>query len=351
MKAALLTDYHRALEVTTTDDPAILAPDDVIVRVGAAGVCRTDLHLQDGQFDDVHRSAGISLPFTCGHETAGWIAELGPGVSHLKVGDPVLLHPVATCGHCRACRAGNDMHCVRSRTPGILGPGGFAEYMVTGARALVPIPDGLQPADVASLACAGLTVYHAVKKAIPLAVPGSYTVVLGAGGLGHLAVQMLRVLTQSELIVVDRSQAALDHARGLGADHVVLARDDRSHLQEIRDAMRGGGAQVVFDCIGEHGVQNDAVQLLAANGVDFLIGYGGRLEFDILTQALFPETSFVGNVCGTYNDLVELLALARRGAVRLKTTTFGLDQVNTAMDSLRAGTVVGRGVLVPGHCC
>jgi NAD+-dependent secondary alcohol dehydrogenase Adh1 len=351
MRAALLTAYNKALELANTSDPTILAPDDVIVRVGAAGVCRTDLHLQDGQFDDVHRGIGLSLPFTCGHETAGWIEEVGPGVTHLKKGDAVLLHPVATCGHCRACRAGNDMHCTNSRTPGILGPGGFAEYMVTGARALVPIPEGLQPADVASFACAGLTVYHATKKAITLAVPGSYTVILGAGGLGHLAVQMLRALTASDIIVVDRSQAALDHASQLGADHIVLAKDDRSHIQEIRDIMKGGGAQVVFDCVGEHGVQNDAVQLLAANGVDFLIGYGGRLEFDILTQALFPETSFVGNVCGTYNDLVELLALARRGAVKLKTTTFGLEQINTAMDSLRAGTMVGRGVLVPGHCC
>lgn len=348
MKAALLTHHHEAFEVTTVEDPVIAHPTDVIVKVGAAGICRTDLHLQEGQLDAVQRSAGVGLPFTCGHETAGWIAEVGPAVTHLKVGQPVLLHPVATCGYCRACRAGNDMHCSQSVFPGVLAPGGFAEYVKTGARAIVPIPDGLSPADVASFACAGLTVYHAVKKAIPLAVPGSRTVILGAGGLGHLAIQLMRALTQTDLIVVDRAPSALDHARQCGADEVVLAREDRSHLAEVRELTGGAGADVVFDCIGEHGVQNDAAQLLGPNGVDLLIGYGGRLEIDILTQGLFPEASFVGNICGTYNELVELLHLARRRAVKLTTTTFGLDGVNDALDRLRQGRLVGRGVLIPG---
>lgn len=347
MKSALLSAYHRDFDLATVGDPVISSPTDVIVKVGAAGICRTDLHMQEGQLAAVQESAGIRLPFTCGHETAGWVAEVGAGVTHLKVGDPVVLHPVATCGYCRACRAGNDMHCPNSVFPGVLAPGGFAEYVKTGARAAVPIPAGLAPAQVASFACAGLTVYHAVKKAIALAYPGSFTVVLGAGGLGHLAIQLMRALTQTDLIVIDRSQAALDHAREWGADHVILAQQDGSHVQHIRDLTHGGGAQVVLDCIGEHGVQNDAVKLLAANGTDMLIGYGGELNIDILTQALFPETSFVGNICGTYNELAELLVLARRGAVKLTTTCYELGQVNEALGLLRAGKMVGRAVLVP----
>ena len=347
MKTALLSAYHHDFELASVEDPVISAPMDVIVKVGAAGICRTDLHMQEGQLAGVQQSAGIHLPFTCGHETAGWVAEVGAGVTHLKIGDPVVLHPVASCGFCRACRAGDDMHCTNSLFPGVLAPGGFAEYVKTGARALVPIPSGLEPADVASFACAGLTVYHAVKKAIPLAYPGSFTVVLGAGGLGHLAIQLVRALTQTDLIAVDRSQRALDHARSWGADHVVLAREDGSHVQYIRDITGGGGAQVVLDCIGEHGVQNDAVKLLAANGTDLLIGYGGELNIDILTQALFPEASFVGNICGTYNELAELLTLAKRGAVKLTTSCFDLGEINDAMGILRAGKMLGRGVLIP----
>lgn len=347
MKAALLTEYGQPIEIGSVADPDIVAPSDVIVKVGAAGLCRTDLHLQDGELAPALAAAGVELPFTCGHETAGWVAEVGSMVSHVKVGDRVLLHPVATCGYCQACRAGNDMHCSDSRFPGVFAPGGFAEYVRTGARAVVPIPEGLEFADVASMACAGLTVYHAVKKAIPLAYPGSKTVILGAGGLGHLAIQLMRALSQSDLIVCDRSSLALDHAKIWGADHIVLAREDGSHVEQIRDLTEGRGAQVVFDCVGEHGVQNDAVKLLGANGTDFLVGYGGVLEVDILGQALFPETSFVGNICGTYNELVELLQVARRGAVKLTSTSYRLDDINGAMHALRDGTLVGRGVLVP----
>lgn len=347
MKTALLTAYNQDFQVTTVPDPEITGPNDVIVRVGAAGVCRTDLHMQEGQLDAAQKAAGIALPFTCGHESAGWVEEVGAGVTHLKVGQAVVLHPLATCGVCRSCRAGNDMHCTASSFPGIFAPGAFAEYVKTGARACVPIPAGLEPADVAAFGCAGLTVYHAVKKAVPLAYPGSFTVVLGAGGLGHLAIQLMRSLSQTDLIVVDRSELALSHAKAWGADHVVQTKADGSHVQQIRELTGGAGAQVVLDCIGEHGVQNEAVAMLGANGVDFLIGYGGKLEIDILGQALFPETSFVGNICGTYNELAELCVLARRKAVKLATTKFELGQINEVLGKLREGKLVGRGLLVP----
>ena len=347
MKAAQLAEYHKDFKIGTVADPVITGPMDVIVRVGAAGVCRTDLHMQEGQLDAAHKGAGVCLPFTCGHETAGWVAEVGVGVTHVKVGDAVLLHPVAGCGFCRACRAGNDMHCQASMFPGVFAPGGFAEYVKTGARAVLPLPEGVAPIDVASFACAGLTVYHAVKKAVPHANPGSTVVVLGAGGLGHLAIQLMRALSQAEVVAVDQSPVALENARSWGADAVVLARPDRGHIAEIRDMTEGRGAQVVLDCIGEHGVQNDAVELLGANGIDMLIGYGGELKVDILSQALFPETSFVGNICGTYNELAELVALQKRGAVKIASTPFGLDNVNDALNTLRAGKMVGRGVIVP----
>ena len=349
MRAALLRQYREDFAVGEVPDPVISSPDDVIVRVGAAGFCRTDIHMWDGQFDAAQKAAGVGLPFVCGHETAGWVAEVGGGVSHIAVGDAVLLHPLATCGYCKACRGGDDMHCVAGVFPGLFAPGGFAEFVKTNARAVVPIKGGLTPVDVAPLADAGLTAYRAVRKALPLAVPGTRTVVLGAGGLGHIGIQALRALSQTEIIVVDRNPEALEHARGWGADHVVLSKQDRSHVQEVRDLTDGAGAEVVIDYVGEGGAERDGVELLGPNGVDFLVGYGGRLDVEILSQALFPETSFVGNICGTYNELVELLALAARGAVTLTTTAFPLEGINEALHALDEGRMIGRGVLVPNE--
>lgn len=349
MRAALLTQYREDFTIGEVPEPTITSPNDVIVRVGAAGFCRTDIHMWDGQFDAAQKGAGIDLPFVCGHETAGWVQEVGDGVSHIAVGDAVLLHPLATCGYCKACRAGDDMHCVAGVFPGLFAPGGFAELVKTNARAVVPIKGGLTPVDVAPLGDAGLTAYRAVRKALPLAVPGTRTVVLGAGGLGHIGIQALRALSQTEIIVVDRNPEALEHARGWGADHTVVAKEDRSHVAEVKDLTDGAGAEVVIDYVGEGGAERDGVELLGHNGVDFLVGYGGTLEVEILSQALFPETSFVGNICGTYNELVELVALAARGAVRLTTTTFPLDGVNEALHALDEGRMIGRGVLVPNE--
>lgn len=347
MRAALLTGYEKDFEVATIDDPTITAPNDVIVKVGAAGFCRTDIHLWLGQFDALQKGAGLDpLPFLCGHETAGWVAEVGAGVTHVKVGDAVLLHPLATCGVCKACRAGDDMHCAAGVFPGVFAPGGFAEYVKTNARAVVPIKGDLQPVDVAPLGDAGLTAYRAVRKALPLATPGTRTVILGAGGLGHIGIQALRALSATEIIVVDRSEEALAHAKGWGADHTVLAREDRSHVEEIKDLTDGLGAEVVIDYVGEGGAEQDAIDVLQAGGTDFVVGYGGKLSVDIL-QVVLTEINFVGNICGTYNELVELMALAASGRVKLTTTTFPLEGVNDALNSLNEGRLIGRGVLVP----
>ncbi len=348
MKAALLADYHNDWVVEDVPDPGIEGPDDVIVRIGAAGFCRTDIHIWDGQFDPAWKEAGIGLPFIPGHETAGWIQEVGSAVHHVSVGDAVLLHPLVTCGYCHFCRAGDDMQCTDSVFPGCFAPGGFAEHIKTNARAIVPLRPGVTPVDVGPLGCAGMTAYGAVKKALPYAYPGSYTVALGAGGLGHIGIQALRALSQTEIIVVDRNEEALEHARGWGADQTVQARPDGSHVQEIKDRT-GGGAQVVLDFVGEAGAEREAVLMLGKKGVDILIGYGGRLDVEILSEAIFPETSFLGSIVGSYNDAVELVALVARGAVKLTKTTFPLEGVNDALHALDEGRMIGRGMLVPNE--
>ena len=347
MRAARLVEYNQPFQIDRIDDPSILAPTDVIVKVGAAGFCRTDIHLWLGQFAEFHAAAGVeALPFVCGHENAGWVAEVGPGVTHIKVGDPVLLHPQGTCGYCHACRAGDDMHCTAPIFPGLSAQGGFAEYVRSNARAVVPIPPGLDPVQVVPLADGGLTAYRAVKRALPRAFPGTSTVVIGAGGLGHIGIQALRALSQTEIIVVDCNERALQNARGWGADQVVLSASDHSHVAEIHD-LTDGGADVVIDLVGEAGAELEAVDMLGPNGVDIIAGYGGTLVAEIQPKILVPEASFVGTIVGTYNELVELLHLTRRGAVRPERTTFPLEGVNDAMAELEAGRITGRGVLIP----
>ena len=226
MKAVRLHKYHERPSVDEVPEPKVTDPLDVLVRVGAAGLCRTDLHIYEGQWEHLTHP---ELPFTLGHENAGWVEEVGSAVSNVAVGDTVILHPHITCGLCRYCRAGDDMHCVNSRFPGVDGTdGGMADYLLTGARSVVKLDSSLQPADVAALADAGLTAYHAVKNAVPLLYPGTTALVIGAGGLGHIGVQTLKALTPATIIVLDRSQAALDLVSGYGADRTVLADDSSS---------------------------------------------------------------------------------------------------------------------------
>ena len=151
-----LTGYRQDFEIGEVPEPEITAPTDVIVRVGAAGFCRTDIHIWDGQFDEAWKGAGIGLPFIPGHETAGWVQEVGSAVKHVSVGDAVLCHPLVTCGYCHFCRAGDDMQCTDSVFPGF-GATGWdgAVHASTNARAFVPLPAGLTPVDVAPPAAPG----------------------------------------------------------------------------------------------------------------------------------------------------------------------------------------------------
>ena len=185
MKAVRLRSFHQAPVVDEVPEPKISGPLDVVVKIGGAGVCRTDLHIIDGQWD---AAMGTPLPYVLGHENAGWVHEVGSAVTSVAPGDTVILHPTPTCGLCRACRAGQDMHCGASTFPGLSSDGGMADYLLTSARACVKLDSSTRPQDVAALADAGITAYHAVRKAIPLLYPGTTCVVIGAGGLGHIGI-------------------------------------------------------------------------------------------------------------------------------------------------------------------
>ena len=170
MKAVRLHKFHSTPVVDDVPEPKVSGPLDVIVKIGGAGVCRTDLHIIEGQWDAAMHTP---LPYILGHENAGWVHEVGSAVTNVAVGDTVILHPTPTCGLCRACRAGDDMHCENSTFPGLSTDGGMAEYLLTSARACVKLDPSTQPQDVAALADAGITAYHAVRKAMPLLYPGT----------------------------------------------------------------------------------------------------------------------------------------------------------------------------------
>ena len=341
MEAVRLHEYEERPVVEEVAEPEITDPLDVIVRIGGAGLCRTDLHIIEGQWKE---KSGVELPYTLGHENAGWVHEVGTAVTNVAKGDAVIVHPLITCGLCHACRAGDDMHCAANLFPGISTNGGFADLLKTNARAVVKLPDGVEPKDVAAHADAGLTAYHAVKKAEQLLYPGTTAVVIGAGGLGHIGIQSLKVLTAARVIVVDRSEGSLELARECGADDVVLA--DGEEVEAIRERTNGLGAEAVIDFVGEGGALEDSIAMLREGGTHYVIGYGGVLSIPAI-DIISAEINFVGNLVGTYNDLAELMTLQAEGKVSLHTSAYPLDAVNDAMDDLDGGRLHGRGILIP----
>jgi NAD+-dependent secondary alcohol dehydrogenase Adh1 len=341
MKAARLHEYHQPLKLDEVGEPERLDALDVVVRVGAAGLCRTDLHIQEGQWAE---KSQVELPYTLGHENAGWVHAIGSGVTNVEAGDTVIVHPFIACGVCRPCREGDDMHCTGGSFPGINRDGGFADLLLTNARSVVKLDPSLEPTAIAALADAGLTAIHAVKKAIPVLGAGTKAVVIGAGGLGHIGIQCLKAYTPTEIIVVDPSDKALELARELGADHTVMV--DGSQRDKVQELTDGRGAEAIIDFVGEKGAIEDGIEMLQDGGFYYVIGYGENLNvptIDIISR----EISFIGNLVGTYVDLEDLMTLTAQGKVTLHTSTYPLDAINEAMADLDNGRVQGRAILVP----
>jgi NAD+-dependent secondary alcohol dehydrogenase Adh1 len=341
VNAARLHAYREALRLDEVDEPKIDGPLDVIVRIGAAGLCRTDLHIQEGQWAE---KSGVELPYTPGHENAGWVHEIGSAVSNVEVGDTVIVHPFISCGLCLPCRRGDDMHCMNGSFPGINRDGGFADFLKTSARSVVKLDPSLQPKDIAALADAGLTAIHAVKKAIPVLGPGTRAAVIGAGGLGHIGIQCLKAMTPTEVIVIDPSEPALAMAGELGADHTIKV--DGSQVEQVKDLTGGLGAEAIIDFVGEKGAIQDGIAMVRDGGFYYVIGYGENIDIPTI-DVISREISFIGNLVGTYNDLSELMTLTAQGKVSLHTTTYPLDAINDAMADLDGGRLQGRGILIP----
>jgi NAD+-dependent secondary alcohol dehydrogenase Adh1 len=341
MRAVQVTDYHQNLQVAEVPIPTPTGPFDVVVKIGGAGVCRTDLHILEGQWAE---KSQVQLPYTIGHENAGWVHAIGSAVTNVREEDKVIVHPLVTCGLCRACRSGDDVHCEASSFPGIDTNGGYAEYLKTSARSVVKIDEALEPADVAALADAGLTAYHAAAKAARRLTPRDRCVIIGAGGLGHIGIQVLKALSPAELIVVDRNPEAVKLAVSIGAHHGVVA--DGTHIEHVLELTGGNGAEAVIDFVGEGGSTGEGVRMLHRAGDYHVVGYGENINVPTI-DIISTEINFIGNLVGSYNDLCDLMALAARGAVTLHTAKYRLDDFQSAIDDLDAGNVRGRAILIP----
>ena len=323
-------------------EPRATGPFDVVVKIGGAGVCRTDLHIIEEQWAE---KSGVTLPYTIGHENAGWVHEVGPAVTNVEVGDTVILHPTPTCGLCHACRAGDDMHCPNGSFPGIDSDGGMAEYLLTSARACIKLDPATQPERRRRARRRG---HHRLPRGAqgrPAAVPGH-----------HLRRQRRRWprahrhpvaqgrSTATRVIVVDRNADALELAATLGADETVLA--DGKQVDAVLDLTGGNGAEVVLDFVAEQGAQQDAFAMTRRAGSHFVIGYGSNIDIPTI-DIISTERNVIGNLVGTYNDLVELMVLAQAGKVTLHTKKYPLDAALDALADLDAGRVRGRAILTP----
>ncbi|GGM05361.1 NAD(P)-dependent alcohol dehydrogenase [Micromonospora yangpuensis] len=348
MRALRLLNWKSEPELTEVDEPSP-GPGEVVVKVGAAGACHSDLHLMH---DFTAGAVPWNPPFTLGHENAGWVHTLGAGVTGLEVGQPVAVYGPWGCGTCPRCRLGIDPYCENpagAPVPGGGGglglDGGMAEYeLVPDARHLVPLPDGLDPVHAAPLTDAGLTPYHAIRRSWPKLPPGSFAVVIGVGGLGHLGVQLLKATTAARVIAVDTRPDTLRLAQEYGADEVMVSSDGTA--DEIRRITGGRGADVVLDFVGADPTVRLGAAVARTVGDLTIVGLGGGtlpVSFFGVPYELSIQTTY----WGSRPELIEVLDLGARGLVKPKITTFDLADAPRAYQQLSEGTLEGRAVIVP----
>ncbi|MEY9872925.1 propanol-preferring alcohol dehydrogenase [Streptacidiphilus sp. MAP12-33] len=344
MKALQYRSVGAAPEVVTVPDPEP-GPGQVLLKVSAAGVCHSDIAVMSWPAE----ALPFRLPLTLGHEGAGVVAALGAGVTGVSVGESVAVYGAWGCGVCAKCAQGRENYCLRAKqlgiaAPGLGAPGAIAEYLlVDNARHLVPLGD-LDPVRSVPLTDAGLTPYHAIKQSLPKLVPGSTAVVIGTGGLGHVAIQLLRALTAARVVALDISAEKLALAREVGAHEVVLS--DANAAATVRELTGGLGAEAVFDFVGAGPTAATAGAVVAVEGDVTIVGLGGgslpvgfgTIPYDAAVRAPY---------WGSRVELVEVLDLARAGQVEVHVETYTLDEAPLAYEHLHEGKIRGRAVVLP----
>jgi propanol-preferring alcohol dehydrogenase len=345
MKALQYREIGKAPEIVEvpTPDPG---PGEVRLRVSAAGACHSDIFVMS-----LPESAyTMGLPMTLGHEGAGIVDAVGAGVDESIIGQSVAVYGAWGCGRCLRCAAGAENYCERAGElgiypPGLGAPGAMAEYMIVDSpRHLVPI-DGLDARQVVSLTDAGLTPYHAIKGSLDVLSPGSVAVVIGVGGLGHVAIQILRALTPATVVALDVDDTRLALARRVGAHHSFDSSADS--VQSIVEVGRGRGCAAVFDFVANQATIDLGRAVIAAGGHQVLVGVGmGTLAVGLIAGPY--EWQVRSPYWGTRPELIEVLELARSGLVTVETEVFSLDEAPRAYQMLHDGKLRGRAVVAPG---
>jgi len=321
-------------------------PGQALIRMGGAGICHSDLHIMyEWTPETMPELGGMNPDFTLGHENAGWIEAVGPGVNGWAVDEAVVISPVWACGSCAACRAGDDAYCEDS--PGVSGglgvDGGLASHMIAPVGSLVALKT-LEPSEAAPLTDAGLTSYHAVKRSLDVLTPDSAAFVIGVGGLGHMAVAYLKELTGGVVIAADPNESARKMAADLGADLVLTS--DESTAEAVKEATGGLGVRAVFDFVGLDSTMALAASVVRKRGKVTMVGLGGGTF--AFAHGRLPYATTIGYTFGgSIIDLVEVVALAETGKVRPHIQHFPFAQIDEAYKALHDGAVKGRAVILP----
>jgi propanol-preferring alcohol dehydrogenase len=330
---------------TEVPKPSIAA-GQVLLRVTAAGICQTDVHIR--------RSIKQMIPdgTVLGHEIAGEIVDIANDVQRFSIGDRVVVHPVWSCGICRMCVAGRENACRNTGgrfypppTPGVSVNGGMAEYVAVPASALVPAA-GLDPIFAAVLPDAGLVPYHSIEATRELLRPGSTAVVIGIGGLGQFAIELLRELTGASVIALDIKDERLSKIKGK-ADHTFRS-DDPNVVADVLGVTEGYGADVVFDLVGNTATLALSASIVAPSGAIRVPGLSNgvfQFETDQLSTSLPWGASITRPYSGTHQNLHDLVSLAKSGRLTANLTPYTFDDALKALDDLEAGQINGRAVI------
>ena len=350
MKAARIIKVKEPLEVKDVNTPEP-RNNQVLVKVGSAGVCHSDLHLWEGGYAGPQglfmkvEDRGVKFPLTPGHEVAGTIDEIGESVTGFQKGDKVLVYPWMGEGTCPACRIGEENICDAPRSLGIYQDGGYSEMVLVPSHKYLVKLEGLDLNAAASLACSGLTAYTSVKRA--QSQPGETVVIVGAGGLGLMAVQLAKAITNAQIAIVDIDDKKLTQAKRLGA-HEIINSGSGDPVKGVKDITGGLGAEAVIDFVNNGKTAPNSINMLRKRGRLVMVGlFGGSLELNL---PLVPLRAFTltGAYTGKFADLVELVALAKMNKVQsLVSRRFTLDQANNALEELKAGKIIGRAVINP----
>ena len=358
MKSARILSPNEPLAISESETPHPQG-NQVLVKVKSVGVCHSDLHLWeggydlgDGQFMKV-TDRGVKYPVTPGHEIVGTVEAIGDGVSNVSKGDDVLVFPWIGCGECPACTVGDENLCDTPKSLGVFQDGGYSDYaLIPDSKYLVKL-DGVDPDAATSLACSGLTAYTAVKKA-DVNSP-EFLVIIGAGGLGLMAIQIAKAITKAKIICIDNDDKKFDTAKSMGADYVVntnvtgsIASGTGSPVDKIISICNGKGADSVIDFVNAPPTVKTGLAVLRKRGNLILVGlFGGSLEISLVTIPL-KSITIQGAYTGNFNDMVELLDLARKGTINpVISKHYSLDEANTALKDLKARKIIGRAVINP----